>query len=109
MKYRHIDEIQLHTVSSLDQADKAIGQTDAAIQQGKDIGTLTKMTVFVAFPVLVTTAIFSMDIVTPNQPWAALFGVLFIAFFLNALIANLVEQPWAQPQEIWRKVQSWIT
>ncbi|KAJ8114938.1 hypothetical protein OPT61_g3298 [Boeremia exigua] len=97
----------LHTVSSLDQADKAIGQTDAAIQQGKDISTLTKMTVYIAFPVLVTTAIFSMDIVTPEQPWAVLGGVLVIAFFLNVLIANLVEQPWAQPRELWRRARLW--
>jgi hypothetical protein len=109
------DKQQLHTVSSLDQADRAIKQTDAAIkqtdtaiQQGKDIGTLTKMTVYVAFPVLCTTAIFSMDIVTPKQPWAVLGGVLVTAFFLNVLIANVVEQPWAQPREIWRRVRRWV-
>ena len=89
---------QLHTVSSLDQADKAI-------QQGRDIDTLTKMTVYVAFPVLCTTAIFSMDIVTPEQPWAVLGGVLVAAFFLNVLIASVVEQPWAQPRKIWRRVR----
>lgn len=105
---------QLHTVSSLDQANKAIKQgdvvkqqTDAAISQGKDIGILTKMTVYIAFPVLVTTAIFSMDIVTPEQPWAVLVGVLAIAFCLNLLIAWLIAQPFAQPSEIWKRLAQW--
>ena len=66
------------------------------------------MTVYVAFPVLVTTAIFSMDIVTPKQPWAVLAGVVIIAFFLNLLIANLIEQPWAQPRAIWGKIKEWM-
>lgn len=65
------------------------------------------MTVYVAFPVLVTTAIFSMDIVTPEQPWAVLPGVLVIAFFLNLVIANTIEQPWAQPRELWQRLRQW--
>jgi hypothetical protein len=35
-------------------------------------------------------------------------GVLVTAFFLNVLIANVVEQPWAQPREIWRRVRRWV-
>jgi CBS-domain-containing membrane protein len=67
------------------------------------------MTVYVAFPVLVTTAIFSMDIVTPKQPWAVLGGVLVTAFVLNVLIANLLEQPWAQPDAVKRMIRGWLS
>lgn len=50
------------------------------------------MTVYVAFPVLVTTAIFSMDIVHPSHPWAMIPVVLVVAFVLNILIANNLDR-----------------
>lgn len=67
------------------------------------------MTVYVAFPVLVTTAIFSMDIVTPKHPWAVLVCVFITAFILNVSIANLLEQPWAQPDAVKRRIRQWLS
>ena len=83
------------------QTDAALRQTDAALIQGRNIGTLTKMTVYVAFPVLVTTAIFSMDIVHPYHPWAIVPVVFAIAFVLNLTIAYVLDRP----EEVWRRIR----
>ncbi len=102
-------------MSSLNQAEIAIKQgdnvqtqTDAAILQGENIGTLTKMTVYIAFPLLFTASVFSMDIVRPSYPWAVLACVLVLTFVLNYLIASMiakrmgVSEVWYEVRRVWR-------
>ncbi|KAH3952389.1 hypothetical protein HBH98_175250 [Parastagonospora nodorum] len=71
----------LHTVSSL-------SQTDTAVKQGNDLKTLTKMTVYVAFPLLFTTAFFSMSFANPPYPWAVFICVLFMVGVVNYIVAE---------------------
>ncbi|KAF2833220.1 hypothetical protein CC86DRAFT_279597 [Ophiobolus disseminans] len=47
-----------------------------------------KLESYVAFPLLFTTAFFSMDFATPPYPWAVFFGVLFGVSLLNYMIAS---------------------
>jgi hypothetical protein len=104
---------KLHTVSSLSQAETANIQGRTAVSQGDDLKTLTQMTVvgssfaivisfmcnmsntpanhmiqYVAFPLLFTTAFFSMDFATPPSPWAVFISVLFMTSLANYMIAS---------------------
>lgn len=78
----------LHRVSSLSQTETANSHANTAVSQGGDLKTLTKMTVYVAFPLLFSTAIFSMDFVTPKYPWAIFFAVLVLTSLLNYVLAS---------------------
>lgn len=46
-------------------------------------------TKYVAFPLLFTTAFFSMDFATPPKPWAVFSSVLFLVSLVNFMIASL--------------------
>ncbi|KAH7095359.1 hypothetical protein FB567DRAFT_601211 [Paraphoma chrysanthemicola] len=90
-----------HTVSSLSQTESTIKQAnvantqaDRAVSQGEDLKTLTQMTVYIAFPLLFTTAFFSMDFADPPAyPWAVFIGVLCGVFIINYMIASQ-SSPW---------------
>ncbi|KAH7355640.1 hypothetical protein BKA66DRAFT_430008 [Pyrenochaeta sp. MPI-SDFR-AT-0127] len=47
-----------------------------------------KLDSYVAFPLLFSTAIFSMDFVTPKYPWAIFFAVLVLTSLLNYVLAS---------------------
>ncbi|KAF3045538.1 hypothetical protein E8E12_009436 [Didymella heteroderae] len=65
-------------------------QMDTTLKEAADTAMLTEMTVYVAFPVLFTTAIFSMDVVQLDHPWAAFGVVLLLATAMNLIAAKLV-------------------
>jgi len=118
--------MQLHTVSSLSQTETGNLQAKTAVTQGDDLKMLTKMTVvshpipihrsytgtpranhdlqYVAFPLLFTTAFFSMDFVAPKYPWAAFFGVLVLMSLLNYMIASP-----RSSQRRWNECKAWIS
>lgn len=45
---------------------------------------------YVAFPLLFTTAFFSMSFVNPPYPWAVFVGVLIVVGLVNYIIASLL-------------------
>jgi hypothetical protein len=81
-------------------------QAKTAVSQGDDLKILTQMTVvshpfiyfhyithhilqYVAFPLLFTTAFFSMSFANPPYPWAVFSGVLLVVSLANYTIASL--------------------
>ncbi|KAF2120986.1 hypothetical protein BDV96DRAFT_595374 [Lophiotrema nucula] len=78
----------LSTVSSLVEATEAKEQTRIANIVGEKIGTLTEMTVYVAFPLLFSTAVFGMNFMKPSYPWAWFIAVLAGISSLNYLLAS---------------------
>ncbi|KAI8936255.1 hypothetical protein NX059_006677 [Plenodomus lindquistii] len=89
-----------HNVSSLGQTETGNLQARTAVKQGEDLRILTKMTVYVAFPLLFTTAAFGMDFVTPKYPWALFFAVLICTSLANWVLATTLASEKA-PWEVW--------
>ncbi|CAO2650561.1 Nn.00g018530.m01.CDS01 [Neocucurbitaria sp. VM-36] len=93
----------LHTVSSLSQTETANLQAETAVAQGTDLKVLTQMTVYIAFPLLFTTALFSMDFVQPKYPWVVFFIVLFLTSLVNYMIASQ-----RSPRRVWSDCKAWM-
>ncbi|PSN73203.1 hypothetical protein BS50DRAFT_482272 [Corynespora cassiicola Philippines] len=79
MEWSNIIDNISHNVTELERLQKLL------VAQQKRFNF--KLSSFVAFPLLFTTALFGMDFLKPTQPWPVFFAVLLVSSALNYAIA----------------------